>query len=557
MATPIQMPSLSPTMKEGKIVKWLKKVGDKISSGDAIAEVETDKSNLEVEAYDDGFLIDITVPEGEVAQVGAPIGFLGAKGEKATGGASAPAPQQKAEAPKAAAPSAPKAEAPAAKPPEQAPAPAAGGAGEGIAILMPSLSPTMKEGKIVKWLKKEGDKVSSGDAIAEVETDKSNLEVEAYDDGTLARITVGEGDVATVGAPIAFLTPKGAKAGASAPAAPAASAPKASAPAAAAASAPDGGQVVPLRREPQAPAGGGGGGAGGRLRASPLAKRMAQERGLDITQVRGTGPLGRVVKRDVEQALGQGLAKAPAQATAAKKAGAQPEARAFGTRPEPQAVPMSSMRKVIGQRMSEVKPGVPHFYLTIEVEMDAAVKVREEAKALDLKVSVNDIIVKAAAVALRRSPKMNVSLQGDQVLHYGTVDVGIAVAIEDGLITPIIRDADLKGLQAISAESRDMAERARKRALKPAEYNGGSLTVSNLGMYGIDQFIAVINPPQSAIIAVGAVAEKAVVRDGQLAVRKMMTVTLSGDHRVIDGATGAEYLRELKGLLEHPSRLLF
>ena len=545
MATPIQMPSLSPTMKEGKIVKWLKKVGDKISSGDAIAEVETDKSNLEVEAFDDGYLIQIAVPEGEVAAVGSPIGFLGAKGEKATGGApSAPAPQ-KAEAPKAAAPAA-------AKPPEQAPAPAASGAGEGIAILMPSLSPTMTEGKIVKWLKKEGDKVSSGDAIAEVETDKSNLEVEAYDDGTLARITVRDGDMAKVGAPIAFLTPKGAKAGASAPAA-APQAPKA--PAAAAPSAPAGGQVVPLRREPQAPAAGGG--AGGRLRASPLAKRMAQDRGLDISQMRGTGPLGRVVKRDVEQALGQGLAKAPAQAPAAKKAGAQPEVRAFGTRPEPQAVPMSSMRKVIGQRMSEVKPGVPHFYLTVEVEMDAAVKIREEAKALDLKVSVNDIIVKAAAIALRRSPKMNVSLQGDQVLHFGTVDVGIAVAIEDGLITPIIRDADLKGLQAISAESRDMAERARKRSLKPAEYTGGSLTVSNLGMYGIDQFIAVINPPQSAIIAVGAVAEKAVVRDGQLAVRKMMTVTLSGDHRVIDGATGAEYLRELKGLLEHPSRLLF
>ncbi|RKH53248.1 pyruvate dehydrogenase complex dihydrolipoamide acetyltransferase [Corallococcus sp. AB050B] len=542
MATPIQMPSLSPTMKEGKIVKWLKKVGDKISSGDAIAEVETDKSNLEVEAFDDGYLISIAVPEGEVATVGSPIGFLGAKGEKATGGGapSAPAPQ-KTEAPKAAAPAAP-------KPPEQAPAPAQSGAGEGIAILMPSLSPTMTEGKIVKWLKKEGDKVSSGDAIAEVETDKSNLEVEAYDDGTLARITVQAGDMAKVGAPIAFLTPKGAKAGASAPAA----APKtpAQAPAAAAPSAPAGGQAAPPRRE--APASG-----GGRLRASPLAKRMAQERGLDISQVRGTGPLGRVVKRDVEQALGQGLAKAPAQAPAAKKAATQPEARAFGTRPEPQAVPVSSMRKVIAQRMSEVKPGVPHFYLTVEVEMDAAVKIREEAKALDLKVSVNDIIVKAAAIALRRSPKMNVSLQGDQVLHYGTVDVGIAVAIEDGLITPIIRDADLKGLQAISAESRDMAERARKRSLKPAEYNGGSLTVSNLGMYGIDQFIAVINPPQSAIIAVGAVAEKAVVRDGQLAVRKMMTVTLSGDHRVIDGATGAEYLRELKGLLEHPSRLLF
>ncbi len=215
------------------------------------------------------------------------------------------------------------------------------------------------------------------------------------------------------------------------------------------------------------------------------------------------------------------------------------------------------MRKVISQRMAEVKPGVPHFYLAVDVEMDAAMKIREEAKALESKVSVNDIIVKAAAMALRRSPKMNVSLQGDSILHFETVDIGIAVAIEDGLITPVIRDADQKGLAAISAAARDMAERARKRSLKPDEYTGGSLTVSNLGMYGIDAFIAVINPPQAAILAVGQVADKVVVRDGQMVVRKMMTINLSGDHRVIDGAIGAEYLRELKALLEHPMRLLF
>jgi pyruvate dehydrogenase E2 component (dihydrolipoamide acetyltransferase) len=215
------------------------------------------------------------------------------------------------------------------------------------------------------------------------------------------------------------------------------------------------------------------------------------------------------------------------------------------------------MRKVIAQRMNEVKPGVPHFYLTVDVEMDAAMKIREEAKALESKVSVNDIIVKAAAVALKRFPKVNVSMQGDSILQFGTADVGIAVAIEDGLITPVIKDADLKGLAAISAESRELAERARKKALKPDEYTGGSITVSNLGMFGIDQFVAVINPPQAAILAVGSVADKVVVRDGQMVVRKLMTVTLSGDHRVIDGAIGAEYLRELKALLEHPMRLLF
>jgi pyruvate dehydrogenase E2 component (dihydrolipoamide acetyltransferase) len=533
MATPIQMPALSPTMKEGKIVKWLKKEGDKVSSGEAIAECETDKSNLEIEAYDDGYLLKIVIPEGQMATVGAPIAILGAKGEKAD----APA-APKAEAPKAAAP----APAPAAPAPAPAAQSAASG-GDGIPVVMPALSPTMTEGKLVRWLKKEGDKVSSGQAIAEVETDKSNLEVEAYDDGVLARIVVQEGQMAKVGAPIAFLAGKGgakAAAPAQAPAPTAAPAPKAAAPAPAPAptAAPAPKAAAPVDTP------------GGRLRASPLAKRMARERGLDLSQVQGSGPLGRIVKSDIEKALSQ------APAPAARK-GPAAGAAVPGERPEPKAVPVTTMRKVIGQRMAEVKPGVPHFYLSVDVEMDAALKIREEAKALESKVSVNDIIVKASAIALRRYPKMNVSIQGDTILHFETVDVGIAVAIEDGLITPIIRDADKKGLSAISAEARDLAERARKRGLKPHEYTGGSLTVSNLGMYGIDSFIAVINPPQAAILAVGSVSDKVVVRDGQMVVRKMMTVTLSGDHRVIDGAIGAEYLRELKALLEHPMRLLF
>jgi pyruvate dehydrogenase E2 component (dihydrolipoamide acetyltransferase) len=215
------------------------------------------------------------------------------------------------------------------------------------------------------------------------------------------------------------------------------------------------------------------------------------------------------------------------------------------------------MRRVIAQRLSEVKPGVPHFYLSVEIEMDEAMKIRQEAQSVEAKVSVNDIVVKAAAIALRRVPKVNVSLQGDRVVQYGTADVGIAVAIDEGLITPIIRDADMKGLATLSAEARDLAERARKRSLKPEEYTGGSITVSNLGMFGIDWFVAVINPPQAAILAVGAVSERPVARNGQVAVRQMMSATLSGDHRIIDGALGAQYLRELKALLEHPMRLLF
>jgi len=441
------------------------------------------------------------------------------------------------------------------------------------AIQMPALSPTMTEGKITKWLKKEGDKIAAGDAIAEVETDKSNLEVEAYDDGYLLKVLIKEGDTAPVGAPIAYFGEKGEKVSLEAPA-PAAAAPeprppsaapssevkRVPAPAVAAAPLPPsevkrgpappvakagpvpGGQVVPLRRVEVAE-------GDARLRASPLAKKMAHDQGLDLSALQGSGPQGRIIKRDIEAAISQG-------ATARKAAPiAIPQLQL--ERRSPETLPLSSMRRVIAQRLTEVKPGVPHFYLTVDIEMGEALKIRDEANALETKVSVNDIVVKAAAIALRRVPKVNVSLQGDRMVQYYTADVGIAVAIDEGLITPVIRDADVKGLSALATEARDLAARARKRSLKPEEYTGGSITVSNLGMFGIDWFVAVINPPQAAIVAVGAVTERPVVRDGQVVARPMMSATLSGDHRIIDGALGAQYLRELKALLEHPMRLLF
>jgi pyruvate dehydrogenase E2 component (dihydrolipoamide acetyltransferase) len=419
-------------------------------------------------------------------------------------------------------------------------------------IQLPALSPTMKEGKILKWLKAEGDKVSSGDAIAEVETDKSNLEVEAYDDGVLLKILVPAGEVAQVGSAIAFLGAKGEavpaaaaapkKAAEPAAAAPVPLAPK-PAPASASLSAPKAApppprssapaQVVQLRPSEAGE---------GRLRASPLAKRMAQQAGVDLGAVQGSGPQGRIIKRDIQAAMSEPLARRPTYVP--------------GVRVEPDVLPLSSMRKVIAQRMAEVKPGVPHFYLSIEVDMEAVLAIREEAKAAEIKVSVNDFIVKAAGLALHKVPKVNVSLQGDRILQFHTADVGIAVAIEDGLITPIIRDADGKALSAIASEAKELAERARRKALKPEEYTGGSVTVSNLGMYGVDSFIAVINPPQASILAVGAVADRVVARNGQPVVRKTMSVTFSGDHRVVDGALGAQYLQELKALLEHPVLLL-
>ena len=427
-------------------------------------------------------------------------------------------------------------------------------------VQLPALSPTMTEGKIVKWLKKEGDSISSGEAIAEVETDKSNLEVEAFDDGVLLKIIVPEGETGKVGAPIAVIGQKGEKVEASAaPAKPAAApAPAPAAPTPAARPAPKPApagpaQVVPIRRAEEAPA---PSEDNSRLRASPLAKRMAREEGLDLAGVQGSGPSGRIVKRDVEAAIGQAGQAAVAKAPATGPRPAPVAVPMFGRR-EPDVIPISGMRKVISQRMAEVKPGVPHFYVTVDIDMEEAVKVREQAKAAEVKISINDLIVKASALALRRQPKVNVSLQGDRILQFHTADVGIAVAIEDGLITPVIRDADQKSLGTIGAESRELAERARRKALKPEEYSGGSITVSNLGMFGVDSFIAVINPPQASIVAVGAVAEKAVVREGKVVVRKTMSATFSGDHRIVDGALGAQYLQELKALLEQPTKLLF
>lgn len=438
-----------------------------------------------------------------------------------------------------------------------------------VAVQLPALSPTMKEGRITKWFKKEGDKISSGDEIAEVETDKSNLAIEAYDDGVLLKILVKEGESAPVGGNIGWIgkageaVPEGGSAGAPAAPAPApaasaaepekkaeASAPQASAPPPAAPNPPTAAASAP---KPVPPAGETAGG-GDRLRASPLAKKMAETQQIDLGSVQGSGPSGRIVKRDVEAAMAKGTGGAPA--SNAKAAKAPLPVRAPGVRVPPQNVPVSNMRKVIAQRLSEVKPGVPHFYLTVELEMDSALQLREEAKSQELKISVNDIIVKATAMAVRRFPRINQVFAGDSIQQLTNVDVGVAVAIEDGLITPIIKDADQKGLAEIGQEVRDLAEKAKKKALRPEEYTGGSITVSNLGMFGIDSFIAVINPPQAAIIAVGRVEPKVVVREGEMVIRQIMSCTLSGDHRVIDGAVGAQFLQELRSLLEHPLRLL-
>jgi pyruvate dehydrogenase E2 component (dihydrolipoamide acetyltransferase) len=435
-------------------------------------------------------------------------------------------------------------------------------------ILMPALSPTMTEGKLAKWLKKEGDAVKAGDVLAEIETDKATMEVEAVDEGTLGKILVAEGsEGVAVNTPIAVLLGEGEsasdiKAGSPAPkpaAAPAPAPQRAPAAPAPAAPAP---ATAPKPAPAPAPASHGNG--ADRVLASPLARRMAQQAGLDLAALQGSGPHGRIVKADIEAALAGGVptakpAPAAAPAPAAKPAPV-PAVELPGTAPYIEQ-PTTTMRKVIARRLTEAKQVAPHHYLTIDCEVDALLKVRQElnARATDkdgYKLSVNDFVIKAAALALRKVPAANASWHEDAIRLYQRADISVAVAIPNGLVTPVVRNADGKGLAAISNEMKLLAAKARDGKLTPEEYQGGTFSISNLGMYGIRQFAAVINPPQGAILAVGTGEQRPIVKDGALAVATMMTCTLSCDHRVVDGAIGAEWLAAFKKLIEDPLSML-
>ncbi len=422
-------------------------------------------------------------------------------------------------------------------------------------ILMPALSPTMTEGTLARWLKKEGDAVKAGDVIAEIETDKATMEVEAVDEGTIGKLLVADGtEGVKVNQPIAILVEKGeaVPAGGAAPAA----APVAAAPVAAVVAAP---VAAPVAAVPAAS------GGGERVVASPLARRMAQQAGVDLSRLAGSGPGGRIVRADVEAAAKGGAPAPAAAAPVPVAAAAAPVAR--GPAPVITAphtlVPHSSMRRVIARRLSEAKSTIPHFYVSMDIEVDALWKLGEELNARSPKdgegryvVTLNDLIIKASAITLRRMPKVNAAWTDDATVLFSDVDISVAVAIPDGLITPIIRRADQKGLMTIGAEMRDLAARAKAGKLKPEEFHGGGFSISNMGMFGVSSFSAIINPPQAAILAVGAAAPRAVVKNGELAVARVMTCTLSCDHRVVDGALGAAWLKEFKKLCEDPLGLL-
>ena len=430
-------------------------------------------------------------------------------------------------------------------------------------ILMPALSPTMTEGTLARWLKQEGETIKAGDVIAEIETDKATMEVEAVDEGVLGKILVADGTQGVkVNAPIAVLVAKGEAVPASAAAAPA---PAAAAPAAAApppAVTPPAPAVMagpdPAAHAPAAHA---NGADGSRIFVSPLARRMAQQAGIELGGLTGSGPHGRIVKADIEAALHR---PAPVAAPApAMTQGACPAASAPAITAPHRLVPNSTMRKVIARRLTEAKREIPHFYVSMDIELDAMLKLREELNARSPKdgpgafrLSVNDFIIKAAAVTLRRVPKVNASFTEDAIILYDDIDISVAVSIPDGLITPIVRQADRKGLAAISTEMKDLGARAKAGKLKPEEFQGGGFSISNMGMYGVSDFAAVINPPQAAILAVAAGQQRPVVKNGALAIATVMTCTLSVDHRVVDGALGAEWLAAFKSVVEDPMSLM-
>jgi len=567
MAEVVRMPKMSDTMTEGVIAKWHKKVGDKVSSGDLIAEVETDKATMDFESYQEGTLLYIGPKEGEAVPIDAVIAVLGEAGEDyqallKEGGANKEEASPKSSPAADAAEAAPAAVAAASKS-GGSPAVTAESLGATV-ITMPLLSDTMSEGVIAEWNFKVGDTIKSDDAIADVETDKATMEVTAYADGTLLYIGVEKGQAAKVNDIIAIVGKAGtditplleqhANAGG---AASVASSSTDSAP-----------SPVSTGEKSAATVGttesvldSGVDTDDSRLKVSPLARKIAKEKGYNLNDIKGTGDGGRIVKRDVENYTPSAKPVVAKESTAAP---ATSEQAAPGIS-LPQyvgeerftEVPASQMRKTIARRLSESKFSAPHFYLTIKVDMDSAIEARNRINEVaPVKVSFNDLVIKAAAVALKKHPAVNASWLGDKIRYNEHVNIGVAVAVDEGLLVPVVRFADGKSLSHISAEVKDFAQKAKNKKLQPADWEGSTFTISNLGMFGIDQFTAIINSPDACILAVGGIQQVPVVKNGAVVPGNVMKISLSCDHRVVDGASGAAFLQTLKALLEEPVRIL-
>jgi pyruvate dehydrogenase E2 component (dihydrolipoamide acetyltransferase) len=539
MATKITMPRLSDTMTEGTVATWLKKVGDTVKEGDILAEIETDKATMEFESFNAGTLLYIGIKEGETASVDSLLAIIGKEGEDISGliSGTATTTETKTEAP---------------APTESTPAattvtPSAVEVPKGVVVVtMPRLSDTMTEGTVASWLKKVGDTVKEGDILAEIETDKATMEFESFNAGTLLFIGINEGQSAPVDSVLAIIGPAGTditgiaenyKKGGAAPAA----APVATEQAATA---------VPTTEVAQTA-------DGERIFASPLAKQIAKDKGINLSQVKGSGENGRITKSDVENFT----PSASAPQVAAPSSGEAPQATVKPFVPAGETfseqIKNSQMRKTIAKRLSESIFTAPHFYLTIEVGMDEAMKSRAVINTIpDTKVSFNDMVIKACAMALKKHPKVNSQWSDEAITINHHVNVGVAVAVEDGLVVPVLRFTDQMSLTQIGGNVKDLAGKAKTKKLQPTEMEGSTFTVSNLGMFGIQSFTSIINQPNSAILSVGAIEEKPVVRNGQIVVGNTMTLTLACDHRTVDGATGAQFLQTLRQYLENPVTML-
>jgi pyruvate dehydrogenase E2 component (dihydrolipoamide acetyltransferase) len=553
MAEVILMPRLSDTMTEGVIAEWHKKVGDPVKKGDLLAEIETDKATMELESYQNGTILYLGGAKSAKLQVNDLLAIIGNAGEDV----SALVAQHNGTAPAAPAPAAPKAEA------APAPQPAAANAAPAVdvtkleeVVLMPRLSDTMTEGVIAAWHKNIGDDVKKGEVLAEIETDKATMELESYKDGKLLFQGAKAGEKIQVNDLLCIIGKEGfdvaavvaaLKGGAAVAAAPQAApaAPAAQPQAASAAPAP----VAEVVNE-------------GRILASPLAKKIAEDKGIDLKYVKGSGDNGRIIKNDIDSfvpAAKPAAAPAPvAAATAPAPAASKPAVAAApaGT-VSFEEVPVSQMRKTIARRLSESLFTAPHFYLTMAIDMDACVAARGKLNEVSkVKISFNDLVLKATAVALKQHPKVNSSWLGDKIRINYHVNIGVAVAVDEGLLVPVVRFADTKSLSQIAAEVKDFAQKAKDKKLQPSDWEGSTFTISNLGMYGIEQFTAIINPPDACILAIGGISNEPVVKNGQVVPGNVMRVTLSCDHRVVDGATGSAFLLTLKSLLEEPLRMM-
>lgn len=541
MAEVILMPRLSDTMTEGVIAAWHKKVGDTVKKGELLAEIETDKATMELESYKDGVLLHTGGEKGSKIQVDSLLAIIGAKGEdisSLTGGGGAAKPAKK-EAAKPAAAEAP------VKP---AAAPAIDISKMDEVVLMPRLSDTMEAGVIASWNKNVGDTVKKGDVLAEIETDKATMELESYKNGTLLHIGAQKGEKIPVNGLLCIIGEKGkvdVDAIVAAIASGAATAPAKTQTETNTATVAETATAAEVSTE------------NGRVKASPLAKKLAAEKGIDIKTISGSGDGGRIIKADIDnyKTTAPAADKPVAEVKAAPAAASVP---AFAAGEEGYTdIPNSQMRNVIAKRLGESKFSAPHFYLTMEINMDNAMTARAQLNEVSpAKISFNDMVVKAAALALRQHPAVNASWMGDKIRRYSHIHIGIAVAIEDGLIVPVVRFADQKTLPQIAAESKELAGKAKNKKLQPNEFTGNTFTISNLGMMDIDEFTAIINPPDSCILAVGRIKE-VVVRKGEgFGVSNVMKVTLSCDHRSVDGALGAAFLQTMKRYLETPVTML-